>query len=143
MLVKQISIFLENKSGRLSDVANTLAEVNVDIRALSIADTTDFGILRLIVNDPEKALDALNKGGFAVSTTEVIAVGIPDYPGGLAYVLNFFREKCIDIEYIYAFITKYHEQATVILKIDATDEALSILKEHDINVLEADSVYDL
>ena len=141
MLVKQISIFLENKSGRLADVSNVLAENNIDIRAMSIADTTDFGILRLIVNDPEKALKALESEGFAVCTTEVIAVGIPDTPGGLAYVLNFFKEKNIDIEYIYAFITKYHDRATVILKIDATQDALDILKEHNIQVLESKVVY--
>ena len=143
MLVKQISVFLENKSGRLADVADTLAKADVDIRALSIADTTDFGILRLIVNDPDKALRALNTEGFAVSTTDVIAVGIPDVPGGLARVLDFFREKAIDIEYLYAFITKYHDKATVILKIDTTDEALHILKQHSIEVLEAKSVYGL
>ncbi len=142
MLVKQISIFLENKSGRLADVANVLADAGIDIRALSIADTTDFGILRLIVNDPDKALGALESNGFAVSTTEVIAVGIPDVPGGLANVLIFFKEKNIDIEYLYAFITKYHDEATVILKIDATDKALEILKEHNIRVLEAKTVYD-
>ena len=142
MLVKQISVFLENKSGRLADVANVLAEKGIDIRAMSIADTTDFGILRLIVNDPDKALIALESEGFAVSTTEVIAVGIPDSPGGLSYVLNFFKEKCIDIEYLYAFITKYHDKATVILKIDATQEAIDILKAHDIQILESKIVYD-
>jgi hypothetical protein len=143
MLVKQISVFLENKSGRLAGVANVLAGASVDIRAMSIADTTDFGILRLIVNDPEKALVVLSREGFAVSTTDVIAVGIPDSPGGLASLLNFFNEKNIDIEYLYAFITKYEDQAAVILKIDATGEAVKVLKDHGIKILKAKSVYNL
>jgi hypothetical protein len=143
MLVKQISVFLENKSGRLADVANVLAGAGVDIRAMSIADTTDFGILRLIVNDPEKALVVLNKEGFAVSTTDVIAVGIPDSPGGLASVLNFLNEKNIDVEYLYAFITKYEDQAAVILKIDDTGEAVRILRDQGIKILKAKNVYNL
>jgi hypothetical protein len=143
MLVKQISIFLENKSGRLSDVANVLAAAGIDIRAMSIADSTDFGILRLIVNAPDNALKVLVKEGFAVSTTDVIAVAIPDAPGGLANILNFFKEKKIDIEYLYAFITRYEDQAAVILKIDATDEAVNILKGHGIKIMEAQKIYGL
>jgi hypothetical protein len=143
MLVKQISVFLENKSGRLADVTNVLAAAKIDIRAMSIADTTDFGILRLIVNDPEKALKVLSKEGFTVSTTNVIAVGIPDSPGGLSIILDFFNKKAIDIEYLYAFITRYEDQAAVILKIDATEKALKILQEHDIKVFDAKYIYDL
>ena len=141
MLVKQISVFLENKFGRLADVASCLAREEIDIRALSIADTSDFGILRLIVNKPDEALEALKKDGFAVSTTEVIAVLIPDNPGGLAQVLEFFKDKNIDIEYMYAFISKTENKAIVILKIDATQEALDVLKENNIEMLESREVY--
>ena len=102
MLVKQISVFLENKSGRLAEVTRTLASNNIDISALSIADTTDFGILRLIVNDPETAESVLNQNGFTVSCTSVIAVSVADKPGGLAVALDILDSEGFGIEYLYA-----------------------------------------
>src|SRR3974377_1387822 len=104
MKVKQISVFLENKSGRLAGVTKALGDNNINIRALSIADTTDFGILRLIVSDPEKAVNILKAEDFTVSETSIIAVQIPDNPGGLAGILQILDGSKINIEYMYAFV---------------------------------------
>jgi len=143
MLVKQISVFIENKSGRLADVVSCLATEGIDTRALSLADTTNFGVLRLIVDQPERAMETLKKSNFAASTTEVISVMIPDIPGGLAEVLNIFSDKDIDIEYMYAFIGKESEKATVILRIDNPQEAIKKLEGSKIELLPAERVYSM
>ena len=143
MLVKQISVFIENKAGRLSDVAGCLAREGIDTRALSLADTTNFGVLRLIVDQPEKALETLKNCNFAVSTTEVVAVLVPDVPGGLAQVLEIFKEQDIDIEYMYAFIGKDSEKAIVVLRIDKPEEALKKLSDSEIQMLEAEKLYNM
>lgn len=139
--VKQISIFLENKSGRLAKVTKVLAESGINIRALSIADTTDFGILRLIVNDPEKAWDVLKSKGFTVSSTEVIAIRIPDHPGGLASILQKLDDLGINIEYMYAFVGKSHGEAVVVFKVDAIENAIPILEKSGLCLLKGDEVY--
>lgn len=143
MFVKQISIFLENKSGRLSEVTRTLGENDIDISALSIADTTDFGILRLIVNDPEKAEQILKAEGFTVSATSVIAIGVQDKPGGLAKALDILDREKIGIEYMYAFVSKAEDEALVILKVADPDRAVGILQSSGISVLTASQVYKL
>lgn len=143
MLVKQISVFIENKAGRLANVISALAAQGIDTRALSLADTTNFGVLRLIVDQPEKALEALKAGNFAVSTTDVVAVMVPDVPGGLAKVLDKFTELDIDIEYMYAFIGKESEKAIVILRIDKPEEALQRLAEAGIETLPAEHLYNM
>lgn len=143
MLVQQISIFIENKSGRLADVVQCLAEEGIDTRALSLADTTNFGVLRLIVDKPEKAMNILKEKNFAASTTEVISVMVPDVPGGLAEVLAIFSEKNVDIEYMYAFIGKESEKAMVILKIDNPHEGIKKLEDTKIQLLSADKVYSM
>ena len=143
MFVKQISVFLENKSGRLADVTRTLGENDIDISALSIADTTDFGILRLIVNKPEKAEEILKEHGFTVSGTSVIAIGVQDKPGGLAVALKVLDEEKIGIEYMYAFVSKTADEALVILRLDDPEKATAVLKEKGISVLSASQVYKL
>lgn len=143
MLVKQISVFLENKSGRLAEVTKTLAESNIDISALSIADTTDFGILRLIVNDPEKAEGILSENGFTVSSTSVIAVGVPDEPGGLAAALDVLDKESIEIEYLYAFVGKEDKAALVIFRVEDPDKAIKVLQDNGIKVLTSEEVYNL
>lgn len=139
-MVKQISVFLENKSGRLADATKTLGENNIDISALSIADTTDFGILRLIVNNPEKAEDVLKKDGFTVAITDVLAIEIEDKPGGLYKALAVLEENSIGIEYIYAFVAKFSNGALVILRLDKPCEAMEILNKNNIRVLEQEDV---
>lgn len=143
MKVKQISVFLENKSGRLAAVTRVLGEEDINIRALSIADTSDFGILRLIVNQPEKAYRALKDHGFTVSMTDVIAVEMPDQPGGLAEVMAVMEEHNLNIEYLYAFIGKVPNGALVIFRVENIDEALKILEEKGITVLSGEKVYSL
>ncbi len=143
MLIKQISIFLENKSGRLAEVTRVLGANNIDISALSIADTTDFGILRLIVNKPEEAEKILKDNGFTVSCTSVIAISVPDKPGGLSAALDILDRKGIGIEYMYAFVGKTENEALVLLKVSDTDGAVKTLTENGINVVPSSSVYKL
>ena len=141
MLVKQISVFLENKSGRLADVTRTLADNDINICALSIADTTDFGILRLIVNKPEEAEQTLSEHQFTVSCTSVIAIGVEDKPGGLAKALDILRDNSISIEYMYAFVGKAGNEAFVILRVENPDEAIKTLSNCDIAVIPSEKIY--
>lgn len=143
MLVKQISIFLENKSGRLAEVTKILGENNIDISALSIADTTDFGILRLIVNQPEKAEAILKDNGFTVSCTSVIAIAVVDEPGGLAAALDVLDKEAIGIEYMYAFVGKTTSEALVILRVEEPERAVEALTRNNIKVLPSNVVYEL
>ena len=121
MKVEQISVFLENKPGALAEVTRILGESGVNIRALSLADTKDFGILRLIVNDNEKAMEILGRKGLTVRKTEVVAVEVPDRPGGLAEILKILFEADINVEYLYAFVQQSGENAIIIFRFDETD----------------------
>lgn len=141
MKVKQISIFLENKSGRLAQVTEVLGENNINIRALSIADTTDFGILRLIVNEPDKAYLVLKEAGFTVSFTDVIAVEVTDKPGGLAKVLKELDRAGINIEYLYAFVQKTADAALVVFRVEQLEEAVKVLLASGTRVMSGDEVY--
>ena len=143
MRVEQISIFLENKSGRLAEVAGVLARAGVNIRALSLADTTDFGILRLIVNDNEKAKKVLKENGFTVGKTEVLAVEVADRPGGLANILNAMRDAGINVEYMYAFVQRSGGNAIIIFRFDELDKAISALQKAGIRILKGEDVYAL
>lgn len=143
MKVEQISIFLENKSGRLADVAGVLAQGGINIRALSLADTTDFGILRLIVNNTEKAKEILKAGGFTVGRTEVIAVEVSDKPGGLAEILNVMRDNGINVEYMYAFVQKSGGNAIIIFRFDELEKAITTLQKAGIRILRGEEIYAL
>lgn len=143
MLIKQISIFVENKPGRLSAVTKLLSDNGIDIRALSVADTKDFGILRLIVNNPDKACEVLKKADCTVSLTNVIAIGIHDKPGGLAVAMECLYAANISVEYMYAFISKSEDQAYVILRVENNDKAVEALKENNFTILKAEEVYDM
>lgn len=143
MKVEQISIFLENKSGRLAEVTDVLAKADINIRALSLADTADFGILRLIVNDTERAKEILKKNGFTVGKTEVIAVEVPDRPGGLAGILNVLKERGVNVEYMYAFVQKSKENAIIIFRFDEIDKAIEGLSLAGVRILKGEDVYAL
>ncbi|MEW6574582.1 MAG: ACT domain-containing protein [Bacillota bacterium] len=143
MSVKQISVFLENKSGRLAAVTRLLAENRINIRALSIADTSDFGILRLIVDQPDKAYAALKEGGFTVSATDVLAVAVPDTPGALAPALAALEAADINIEYLYAFVAKCADLAMVLFKVNDTERAKTVLREAGFKVPKAQEVYSI
>ncbi len=141
MLIKQVSVFVENKSGKLAEVIKTIGDNAIDIYALSIADTTDFGVLRLIVSDPDKAKEVLKEKGMVVKRTDVIAVVVEDKPGGLAHVLDVLRDKGIGIEYLYAFIGKNENGANVVMKVDKPEEAVKLLGLTDVSVVEAEDLY--
>lgn len=117
MSIKQLSIFVENKQGTLVDITDTLAKHNVNIRALSIADTQDFGILRLIVNENETALKTLSEAGYLIKTTDVVGVKIGDAPGKLSTALNVLDENDINMEYLYAFMSRTEKHAYVVLRV--------------------------
>jgi hypothetical protein len=143
MKVEQISIFIENKSGRLAEIAGNLGEAGINIRALSLADTTDFGILRLIVDDVEKAKTILKDKGFTVSKTEVIAVEVPDRPGGLAAILHTLDQERINVEYMYAFVERCGGNAVIIFRFDEIDKAISTLKANNFNILAGERLYSM
>jgi len=143
MKVKQLSIFLENQSGRLAEVTGALGEQGVSIRALSLADTSGFGILRLIVNDIATAQKVLQNKGFTVRETEVIAVEMPDSPGGLAGILSVLAGAGINVEYMYAFVQKSQDNAVVIFRIENIDAAIEALQAKGIKLLTADEVYTI
>jgi hypothetical protein len=140
MKVEQISIFIENKSGRLAEVTGILGKAGVSIRALSLADTSDFGILRLIVDNPTKALEILRANSFTVNKTEVVGVEVPDQPGGLASILTVLDKNSINVEYMYAFVERSGGNAVIIFRFDNIDEAISVLERNGIRVLAGDRI---
>ena len=141
MELKQLSVFVENKSGAVSSVLDTLSEHHVDLYALSIADTADFGILRLIVRDPEEVAKLLREIGFITKINKVLAIAVDDRPGGLAKPLSLLSEKGISVEYLYAFMSKSDVGALVILRTDKREEAEAALQTAGIRTLMADEVY--
>jgi len=143
MKVKQISVFLENRKGRLQEALETIAAAKMNIRALSIADTADFGILRLILPDPEKAKKALQKSNFTVRENDVIVVEVPDKPGGLASVLKILNDADINVEYLYAFVEKSGKKAMVVIRTEKIEPAVKALKKADIFVVPSEKVYSL
>ncbi len=140
-MVEQLSVFLENETGGLADVVDVLARHAVDIRALSLADESDFGILRLIVSDTDRATLALQEAGFTVRKTPVVAVQIPDHPGGLATTLNALRGT--DVEYMYAFVRKSGEDALVVFRFEDPAAAVETLRKAGARILEAADVEKL
>ena len=128
MLVKQLSVFLENKPGKLSAVINLLADHHVNLSALSLADTSNFGVLRLIADKPEAAIDALREAGIIAKSTDVLAVAIDDTPGSLTHVLDLLAGENISIEYMYAFSAKQENNALMVFKVDALEKAESLLR---------------
>ena len=143
MKIKQISVFLENRSGRLAGVLGILSGVGANIRALSLADTNDFGILRLIVDKTDEALAALKEKNFTVRSTDVLAVEVPDRPGGLQGILQVLSTADVNVEYMYAFVTRKTEKAVVIFRFEDADEALEALKAAGVSVLDANTVHEL
>jgi len=143
VLVKQISVFLENKKGRLSEVTKVLKEHNIDITALSIADTTNFGILRMIVDKYEMAEEALRNAGFTVSTTEALVVEVSDRPGGLHEVLEILKENDISIEYVYSFVRRPSKSALILFKVEDPYKCSEILKKAGFHTLSEQDILNL
>lgn len=140
MAVKQVSIFVENKEGKLVTITDAIAKAGVDIRAMSVADTQDFGIFRLIVTDPEKAKEALESSGCFVSITKVVGVSIPDEPGSLSKVVNILARHNINIEYMYAFITATKKFASVVLRVADNEAAEKILTENGVKLMDESDI---
>lgn len=134
MKVQQLSIFLENKSGRLAEIANILSQGCVNIRAVSLADTTDFGIVRLIVDDVDKAVELLKQEGITAVKTDVVVVEAMDKPGGLAKILNVLKNTNVNIEYLYS-ITAHHEKAFIVFRFDDSSKAIEIFQRAGIKVV--------
>ena len=128
MLIEQLAVFLENRSGRLAEITRILAENGVNIRAMSVADTSDFGILRLVVDKPDAAREVLKKGGFTTKSTQVVAVAVPDQVGGLARVLAAVSEAGHNVEYMYAYAHRTDGSAVMLFHFDDMDAAVSLLK---------------
>lgn len=143
MYAEQLSIFIENKAGRLAEVTAILRDANLNIRALSLADTTDFGVLRFIVDDNDKAESVLKKEGFKVGKTPVLAVEIVNEPGGLNNILDPLSENEVNVEYMYAFASPTSSHAVMIFRFDDLDKAKQILTQKNIRMISAQDLYGL
>lgn len=143
MRVKQISVFMENRAGRLREITGALAKADINIRALSLADTSDFGIFRLIVNKPEEAARILRESGFIVRVNDVIACLIDDRPGGLYEILNHLGEAGISVEYMYGFFEKHTDKAVMILRVEEPQKASDTLQSHGVILLKGEQVYNM
>ncbi|MBP7342100.1 MAG: ACT domain-containing protein [Smithellaceae bacterium] len=142
MKVEQISVFLENKPGTLEHATRVLKENNINIRTLSLAETADFGILRLIVNDVEKTNTVLKEAGFRVSKTIVVAVEVPDQPGGLHGIMDVLNTEAINVEYLYAFVEKSGQNAVIIFRFDDPEKAIAVLLKHKFTVVPGAKLYE-
>ena len=140
MSVHQISVFLENRAGQLAEITGVLAENAIDLRAISIAETSDYGVLRMIVDDAEKATGILLSNGYILSMTPVVAVAVPDAPGGLAPVLALLAEGNIDIEYMYSLFTHQENKAYMVFRISDEEKFLALLQSHGITPVEAEEL---
>jgi hypothetical protein len=140
-VLKQISLFLENKPGRLANACKIIAQEGINIRALSVADATDFGVLRLIVDNPDLAEEKLKARGVIVSITDVIGIKVPDQPGGLADAMDMLGTEGISVEYMYAFVGKSGDQAMVILRMDDNAKGIEAIKKHNIALTTPEEVY--
>jgi hypothetical protein len=143
MQVEQISVFLENRAGRLAEVSAILAEAEVNIRALSLADTSDFGVLRLIVDNNEKAINTLKKAGFTVGKTDVVAVEVEDRPGGLHKILDVLFKAETNVEYMYAFVQQSGNNAVMIFRFDQIEKAMNVLTENNIRTINGETLYTM
>lgn len=136
MRIRQLSIFMENRSGRLAKITTAIGHAGVNIRAMSLADTSDFGILRLIVTDTDKAHQALKDEGFTVRVSEVIAVAIADVPGALGNLLTIIEREGLNVEYMYVVVEKKMDEAILIFRFDELDKAAAVLQENDISIVD-------
>jgi len=143
MTVEQLSVFIENKPGKLAEALEALSEAGIDLRALSLADTADFGILRIIADDPARALGILSEAGFLVKSSEVVAIAVGDKPGGLASVVRLLSEGGVDIEYTYAFVAHSRDKAYVIIRVDNNEAAIKVLSESGVTMITAGDLYGM
>jgi len=143
MTFNQLSVFMENKPGRLVEALETLSDAGIDLRALSLADTADFGILRVIVDEPLKALDVLQDAGYLVKSTEVIPIEVSDKPGGFSAIMRRLADAGINVEYTYAFVAHSRDKAYVILRVNDNDVAIKVLEEIGVKLLSSEDMYEI
>lgn len=143
MLIKQMSVFVENTTGRLAELTRVLADDGIDIKASCIADTVDFGILRCIVDDPEEATRVLKENGFTASITEVIAVELEDRPGGFADVLEVLAKEKIGVDYIYSTVRSKEGAAVIVIKVEDPRKAVEVLEKHDIKLYKMEELKEM
>ena len=141
MFVKQVSIFVENKKGTIADTILLLGENGINIRALSVADTSDYGILRLIVSEPERAQEILKKNNYTVKLTDVIAFAVSDKPGGLAEALKALHDNDIEIAYVYSFVGHYKNNAVGIISTPKLEDAVNVLHDNGILIIASEQIY--
>ena len=142
MLLKQISIFMENSTGRLAEATLVLAQAGINIRALSVADTKDFGILRLVVDCPDKAIKTLQDQDFTAKTTQVLAVEVPDKPGGLYDVLKTLDQDGVNVEYMYSFVPKIKEEAIMIFRFDDMEKGIKTLGSKGFKLIAEEAIFN-
>lgn len=135
MKITQVSVFLENKKGRLYDAARVLGDAHIDIKALTIAESEEFGVLRMVVDKPDEALRVLKENTFVASITDIVAVEVNDQPGGLAGVLKVLNDNDINLEYMYAFVEKNADNAIMVFRFDDSDKAIAVLIKNNVRVL--------
>ena len=140
MAIKQLSVFVENKKGSLHEITDVLSKAGIDLRSMCVADTHDFGIVRIITTEPERAREILTKEGHAANVREVVAFAVPDIPGGLATVLNLLENRGVNIEYLYALVTRTVGKAYTVMRTDNTDHTEEILKREGIELLDEESI---
>lgn len=143
MKLTQISVFLENTKGRLYEVCSLLGKSNINIRALSVAESEEFGILRLVVDKPKEAVAALKKKGLVANLTDIVAVEVEDKPGGLASILKILYDHGINVEYMYGFVEKFSDKAILVFRFDDPDKAIKILKRNKVSIVGKKELVDL
>ncbi len=140
--IKQISIFVENQPGKLAELTRLIADANIDLRTLSLADTRDFGILRVIVNKPDEAEKLLKDNDWTYKTADVIGVKLPDRPGGVAEVLEVITAANVNVEYMYAFVNRIPGRADTVFRVDDIETTLKALRSNQIEILTPDEAYN-
>ena len=143
MKITQISVFLENRKGRLFDICTLLGQVRINIRALTIAETESFGVLRMVVDKPNEAIELFRKNNITANQTEVVAVEVPDTPGGLAQVLGVLRENGVNVEYMYGFVEKHSENALLVFRFDNPQKAHEVLAKSGLSVVDEKGIQGL
>ena len=143
MKITQISVFLENRKGRLFDICNLLGQTGINIRALTIAETETFGVLRMVVDKPNEAIDLFRKNNITSNKTDVVAVEVPDTPGGLAQVLGVLRENNVNVEYMYGFVEKHSENALLVFRFDNPEQANQVLIKSGLSVVDEKGIQGL
>ena len=140
MTIHQISVFLENRAGQLAEITGVLAQKGIDLRAINIAETSDYGVLRLIADNPQAAATTLLEQGFILSMTPVVAVSVPDQPGGLAKVLDVLAKENIDVEYMYSVFGQVDGLAHMVFRVADTDKLISVLKDNGLEPISSENL---